>query len=110
MEGSEDHKCLRLWRSCALARPRQWDAGSCLQTQVSNVAVSKQCFQKVQSRAGLGEQNCESEVPSHEVAAVSIFDGHFVFDFETISAKGFSISSFALSLELHTPVPPSRSK
>ena len=74
------------------------------------MAVSKQCFQEVLSRAGLGGQSCESEVPSHEVAVVSIFDGHFVFDFETISAKGFSISFFRVVPELHTPVPPSRSK
>jgi hypothetical protein len=74
------------------------DAGSHPLTKVSNVAVSKQCLQEVLSRAGLGGQSCESEVPSHEAAVVAIFDGHFVFDFETISARGFSISSFALSL------------
>src|SRR5436305_10813400 len=100
MVGAGGHECLRLWRSFALDRPHQLDAGSRLQAKVSNAAASKQCFQEVLSRAGLGGQSCESGAPSHEVVVVSIFDGHFVFDSETISANGFSISSFALFLSL----------
>jgi hypothetical protein len=103
MVRSEAHECSRLWKSYAPVRHCQLSKRFRLQPSVRDVTLSEQYFQEWLTRGGPAGQSCGSAGPSHEVAMVSTFGGHFVVYFGTRSSEGFSFFFFRVVRKLHAP-------